>query len=327
MSQKVEINAENAAHTIPPDGREAPGAQKNAPVEYFNRHTGRVEREQIYGEAPLRWAYETPAGRAAVWLLARRAFFSRWFGWRMRRPASVARIAPFIADFGLDPAEFAEAPENFRSFDDFFSRKLVPRARPVDDAPGVAVFPADGRHLGFQNISAATGVYAKGQRFSLAEFLGDTALAGRYQGGALVCSRLCPVDYHRFHFPVDAIPAAPRDIKGWLYSVNPVALRRNIARLWENKRAVVTLDAGGRAGVVTLVIVGATNVGSWRYTHTPGVPVRKGGEAGYFRFGGSFVATLFEPGRVRLADDLLRETASGRELYAHVGTSLGELMP
>jgi phosphatidylserine decarboxylase len=293
----------------------------NKPVVYFNRHTGSMETEQIYGEKPLRWVYETILGRAALALLVRRAFFSRYFGWRMRRPASRERIAPFIQQYGLDPAEFADAPECFLSFDDFFSRKLKPTARPLEGGENTAIFPADGRHLGFQDISSVSSIYVKGQTFDLPTLLGSET-AGKYQRGSIVCSRLCPVDYHRFHFPVAGTPGNPRQLNGSLYSVNPVALRRNIAYLWENKRQWITFDAGPW-GEVTLVIIGATNVGSMTFTHAAGTPAPKGQEAGFFSFGGSFVATLFEAGKIRLADDLLEVTAKGHELYARMGSTMG----
>jgi phosphatidylserine decarboxylase len=293
------------------------------PVVFFNRHTNREETEQIYGEKPLRWVYETLPGRAALRLLVRRAAFSRWFGWRMRRPGSRARILPFIKHYSLDPEEFVKETNAFRSFDDFFSRELKATARPVTGGEAVAAFPADGRHLGFQDVSQVQAIYAKGQVFDLGAFLGDAALAERYRRGALVCSRLCPVDYHRFHFPVAGTPVGAQWINGWLYSVNPIALRKNVRYLWENKRAVVAFDAGVW-GQVLLVVVGATNVGSTTFTYRPGAAVEKGAEAGFFSFGGSFVATLFEPGKIRLAEDLQRETTAGRELYARMGTLLGE---
>ncbi|MDR3229757.1 MAG: phosphatidylserine decarboxylase [Puniceicoccales bacterium] len=296
---------------------------KSEPVVFFNRHTGGVETEKIYGEKPMRWVYETAAGRLALLPLVRRAFFSRWFGRRMRRPESRAKIAPFIRDFALDPAEFADAPDSFASFDEFFSRRLKPSARPLAPDDTTATLPADGRHLGFQDVAQTAAVYAKGQRFDLPALLGDVALAERYQHGTLVCSRLCPTDYHRFHFPIAGTPAAPRLVNGWLYSVNPIALRRNLALLWENKRQIVALDAGV-FGTVLLIVIGATNVGSTTFTYRAGAAVAKGAEAGFFSFGGSFVATLFEPEKIRLAPDLLRETANGRELYAKMGTPLGE---
>jgi len=116
-------------------------------VEFFNRETGKTETEAIYGEGALRWVYETLLGRVALAVLIRRAFFSKIYGVLMSRPRSRAKIAPFIAQYGIDPAEFAEPVESFGSFNDFFSRKLKASARPIADS--AAVLPADGRHLAF----------------------------------------------------------------------------------------------------------------------------------------------------------------------------------
>lgn len=290
-------------------------------VEFFNRETGRTETEAIYGEGALRWVYETLLGKAALAVLIRRAFFSKIFGALMSRPSSRAKIAPFIAQYGLDPAEFADPVESFGSFNDFFSRKLKPSARPIADS--AAVLPADGRHLAFPCADAGEmTIYAKGQAFDLEKLLGDAALARRYHGGAILCSRLCPTDYHRFHFPVAGTPSAPRVVNGELFSVNPIALSGRIAYLWENKREIVEIDSP-EFGKVAQVIIGATNVGTIRTTFTPGKFHEKGAELGYFRFGGSFVATLFEPGRIALAEDLVRNSADGRETYAKMGTPLG----
>jgi phosphatidylserine decarboxylase len=233
-------------------------------------------------------------------------------------------VGEFVREFGLDAGEFERGVGEFVSFDDFFSRKLRPGARLVEGGGDVAVFPADGRHLGFEDVSRVGGIYAKGQVFDLGALLGDGELAERYRRGAVVCSRLCPVDYHRFHFPVGGRPAGRRLLNGWLYSVSPVALRRNVAWLWENKRCCVSVDAGAW-GVVTVVVIGATNVGSMTFTFREGEVVEKGAEMGFFGFGGSFMVTLFEPGRIALAGDLVRESAAGRELYVRMGGELGRL--
>jgi len=137
-----------------------------------------------------------------------------------------------------------------------------------------------------------------------------------------VLSRLCPVDYHRFHFPANGTPGTPRLINGSLWSVNPIALRRNLAYLWENKRMVTILETP-RFGRVVLMEIGATNVGSINQTYSPGQPVQRGDEKGFFAFGGSATATIFEPGRVKLAEDLVEQTSLGRELYARMGTKMG----
>ena len=292
-------------------------------VQYFNRYTQRVETEEVYGEGFLRFTYGNPLGRLALHALVKRSAFSRWYGWRMDRTRSRVKVAPFIAHYGVNTGEFADAPESYRTFNEFFFRKLKPEARPIDARENVAVFPADGRHLGFQDMSKMDGIFVKGQVFDLRTLIGNDALAEIFREGTMVLSRLCPVDYHRFHFPVAGVAGAPRLINGPLYSVNPLALRRNIHIFTENKRAVTAIESE-RFGTVLMFEVGATCVGNWDYTFTPGAHVAKGEEKGFFKFGGSSTITLFERGCVRLAEDLLEQSARRMELYARMGDRMGE---
>jgi len=297
----------------------------NEPIRFYNRYSGEVETEDVYGEGFLRWAYGTVPGRAAVSTFVKRPFFSKWYGWRMTRPASRARVIPFIESYGLDGSEFAKEPEDFKSFNDFFYRRLKPEARPVTPGDDVVVFPADGRHFAISDTRKVDLVFVKGQRFDLtALFGGDRALAERFLGGALVFSRLCPVDYHRFHFPVAGEASAPRLLNGFLYSVSPIALRRRLAYLWENKR-VLTLVESGRFGTVATLEVGATCVGSINYTSVLPGSVGKADEKGYFAFGGSATLTLFEPGKVALSRDLVDYSAQGLEVYAKMGDKMATL--
>lgn len=292
------------------------------PIKYYNRHTRRLETEQVYGEGFLRWIYGNPLGKAALHTLVKRRAFSAWYGRRMSTAASAKKIAPFIAQYALDPDEFADAPDAFSSFNEFFFRRLKPEARPISDDPASVVFPADGRHLGFQSAADIDAVFVKGQRFDLAGLLGNAELAARYARGPLVLSRLCPVDYHRFHFPIAGTPGEPHVVPGPLFSVSPVALRAKLEYLWTNKRAITLLDAG-LFGTVAIIEIGATCVGSIRQTYTPAKPVKKGDEKGFFAFGGSSTITLFEPDRVHLAQDLLEHSDRHTELYARVGTLMG----
>jgi phosphatidylserine decarboxylase len=292
------------------------------PIRYYHRDKRCVETEQVFGEGWLRFAYENPAGRFLVWLLARRALFSHWYGHRMNQRASALRVLPFIARYDLDVDEFARSPFDYKTFNEFFYRALKPEARPIASGERAAVFPADGRHLAFQDFDSAAGVYAKGARFSLAELFGDAALAERFAGGALVISRLCPVDYHRFHFPVGGTPGEARLVDGWLYSVSPIALRRHLRYLVENKR-VVTLLESATFGTVAMVEIGATNVGSIIQSFVPGRAVQKGEEKGMFAFGGSCVVTVWLHGRLRIDADVLAQSADQRETYARMGDRLG----
>lgn len=313
------------------------------PIRYFDRYTRSLQTEQIYGEKWLRFAYENPAGKFFLWLVARRAFFSRWYGWRMSMGAlrdsdsraiqllrmifgggdSSARILPFITKYNLDVDEFAKSAFDYKTFNEFFYRALKPTARPIAAGARVAVFPADGRHLAMPNVDTAKGFYVKGMKFSLVELLGDEALVRKFAGGAMVISRLCPVDYHRFHFPVAGVPNEAQLINGWLYSVSPVALRRNVRYLVENKREL-TLTESPEFGTVATLEVGATNVGTIKQSYVPGRAVAKGDEKGFFAFGGSCVITLFQRGRIRFDADLVSSSEEQIELYAKMGDRMGE---
>ena len=299
------------------------------PIQLWHRARKAVETEQIYGERWLRFAYDNPIGRFAVWLLVRRAVFSHYYGWRMNRPFSVTKVLPFIVAYNLDVDEFAKSALAYNTFNEFFYRTLKPGARPVTPGEAVAVVPADGRHLVFPDLDAADGFYVKGAKFTLAELLGEAALpreqqvlASAFAGGAMLISRLAPVDCHRFHFPIGGRAGEPQLIRGWLYSVHPIALRRNLRYLVENRR-MVTLVESAEFGTVAMIEIGATAVGRIRQTFIPGRIVAKGEEKGLFAFGGSCVMTLFARGRIRFDSDLVEQSAAHRETYARMGERLG----
>ena len=297
------------------------------PIEFYNRYTKKIEEEQVYGEAFLRWAYENPLGKLTTELVIKRAFFSRWYGWRMNQKASKKKIDPFIKQFGVNENDFLEKKSNYASFNDFFYRKLKKEARPIHEGENSIIFPADGRHLGFQNVDECKGVFVKGQHFDLKGLLESNSLGEHFKGGSLILSRLCPVDYHRYHFPcsgkVISQAFLPIAGSGVLYSVNPVALAQDLSIFWKNKR-LLTLLKTENFGKVAILEIGATCVGSIVSSVENGDSVEKGSEKGYFRFGGSSVITLFEAGRIELDKDLIENSIQNRELYAWMGDRMGE---
>lgn len=300
------------------------------PIQFHHRYKNCIETEAVFGERWLRFAYENPVGRFFVWALAKRKLFSLYYGWRMNRFYSSYKVLPFIIKYDLDVDEFAKKAYDYGTFNEFFSRALRKGARPIAEGETVAVFPADGRHLVFPNVDQAGGFYVKGATFSLVELFGEQdlppekrVLSTKYSGGAMVISRLCPVDYHRFHFPCAGVPGEPRLINGALYSVSPIALRRNIEYLVQNKRKLTELETKA-FGSVACFEVGATNVGTIVHTFVPGRLAKKGEEKGVFKFGGSCVITLFQAGRIRFDPDLVEHSRDNLETYARMGDRMGE---
>lgn len=291
-------------------------------IQYIERTTGEKRVEKVYGHKALSFLYGDGFWEKLIasWLLpllARFPLFSQLYGLWQKRSASRANIAPFIAAYGIDASEFLEA--EFCSFNDFFIRKLKPEKRPIEAAPRVLAAPADGRYLVYPTFERFT---AKGQEFSLSEFLQNQADSHRYREGSIAIVRLCPSDYHRFHFPCDGVPSIARLINGPLYSVNPIALCKRPSILTENKR-MVTEFMTEQFGQILYVEIGATAVGTIQQTFTPQKKVFKGAEKGYFEFGGSCIVLLFEKGRIVFDADLVRNTEQGLETRLNYGFSLG----
>ena len=293
------------------------------PITFHHRELDQQQTEQVYGERFLKWAYGNPIGAIALHSFVKRPFFSKWYGQRMNAVKTKAKVLPFIEEYSMDSSEFAEAPESYANFNEFFYRTLKPSARPIHNAD--VVFPADGRHLGFQNASDIQGVFLKGQQWNLAELLGDKDLAEQYKDGALVLSRLCPVDYHRFHFPCSGLAESTQLLNGPLYSVSPIALRQKLSYLWQNKRTLTKVKTE-KLGTVLLLEIGATCVGSIHQTFQSDTQMEKGAEKGYFAFGGSSTITIFEPNKVALAKDLLKNSSEQRELYAKMGDHMAQAL-
>jgi phosphatidylserine decarboxylase len=162
----------------------------------------------------------------------------------------------------------------------------------------------------------------KGKKFDLATLLQDEELAAQYEEGSMVIARLCPMDYHRYHFPCDCYAGKTELINGWLYSVNPVAIKKNIDIFAENKRTLCELDSE-KFGKVLFLEIGATCVGAIHQTYTPETQCAKGDEKGYFSFGGSSLILLFPPNSIQFDQDLLDATAAQIEVKCLVGQPMG----
>ena len=296
------------------------------PITYIDRQSGRQETEAVYGESVIRLLYGDSFfarifGKPLMYLLSGIPLFSRIYGAVQRLPFTKKKIKPFIRNFQIDATEFLEPVENFHSFNDFFIRKLKKEARPITEGNNGAVIPADGRYRFYPNIALSEGFLVKGEKFDLLELLQDKDLAAAYAGGTMVIARLCPSDYHRYHFPCEGTPGETRRINGWLYSVNPAALKKNIHIFTQNKRGICQISSP-HFGKVLYVEIGATAVGSMHQTYVPFQPVQKGDEKGYFSFGASSLILLFAHGSIQLDRDLLSH--SGKEIKCLMGQSMGK---
>jgi phosphatidylserine decarboxylase len=210
-----------------------------SPIRYIDRQSGEIKTEKVAGEKWLVWLYNNPIGELSLHTLVKRKFMTSWYAGMMDSPSSVDKIGPFVKDYDVDLS--IARKQEFSSFNDFFTRKLKPEFRPVDNDSNDIVSPADGKVLAYKNISKQDFI-VKGYRFNVREFLNNEDLAEKYENGSLMLFRLCPVDYHRFHFPVTGNISCRTAVDGDYYSVNPIAIKKIVEVFCENKREYVTIS-------------------------------------------------------------------------------------
>ncbi|MEN8151455.1 MAG: phosphatidylserine decarboxylase, partial [Planctomycetota bacterium] len=273
-------------------------------IEFYDRRTGEVRTEQVLGDAFIKWAYRTLSGRLVGPLAFGTSIPSRVLGWWFDRRWSRRRIAKTIADLSIDASEFARAPEEFRSFNDFFTRELTDGARPFPDDPKLLPSPADGRLLVYPAADGGTPVPVKGVEGPLGDLF-DRPI-DEFDGGSAAVVRLCPADYHRYHFPCDGTVVETRAIRGRYDSVNPIALAARPRVFARNKREITLIDTDA-FGRMAFVEVGAFGVAGIHRTWS-GPDVTRGREKGYFDFGGSTIVLLFRAGAVTFDADLLEQS-------------------
>jgi len=112
-------------------------------------------------------------------------------------------------------------------------------------------------------------------------------------------------------------------INGYYYSVSPYAIKDNFKIFCDNKREITTLETENYGDVI-ISEIGATMVGGIEQTYIPNRDVKKGEEKGYFTFGGSSVLLLFEPGKIKIDNDILENTKKGYETKVSMGEKIGE---
>ena len=261
--------------------------------------------------------------RRSMWRIVPKRAVSDAIGWGVSLGIPTAlrtvMLSRFANIYGIDVSEAEKPLTEYEGFDEFFTRKLRPGARPIDDAPGRIVSPADGTVVECGLATAGKLIQAKGSDFDLATLLDDAEAAARLQGGAYLITYLSPKDYHRVHSPVGGRVVGWRHVPGTLFSVGAASIRREPGLFVRNERFITLIEMDG-GGLVAVVMVAAVGVGHVTVSYDPEVathrpeffraarrhrqydepkPIKRGDELGIFHLGSTTIA-VFEPGRVVL---------------------------
>lgn len=298
---------------------------KSTQIEVMQRSTGEKFTEKIYGEDAMKIFYGSPSVTKLTSKLLTNKMLSSIYGAYNDSGLSKHKIEEFVHTMGIDIAECEKDLTAYQSFNDFFSRKLNFRARPICRKAGTIISPSDGRLTVIPKLNENTLSYIKWAPVHLIDlFHNSLSLVERYKNGSCAILRLCPADYHRFHFPVSGKIGLTKTVPGLLHSVNPYALQQNIPVFCLNKRTISELDSN-EAGKVLLMEVGAMFVGTIVQTYRPTMTVEKGEEKGFFKFGGSTCIMFFEKDAIHFDEDLVKYSEFGLETYVKMGEQIASV--
>lgn len=290
----------------------------------YNRETQEIESECIYKQSVLNLLYGNWMGLCLSRLFLKRAWFTRFLARKERTANSAAKICSFIQNNRINVNEILEPLESFKSFNEFFIRKLKPESRPIDFTPKHLISPADARLLCYR-IQKDAVFPIKARSFTVETLLKNKPLAENYQNGICCVFRLAPADYHRFCFIDDGQQSPVVTIPGYYHSVNQLVLRRLVPVFTENYREYCILNTK-HFGQVVHMDVGALAVGRIVQRFREGGEVRKGAEKGYFEFGCSTIVQLFKEDTVEIDNDIIRYSNQDIETLVKYGSAIGKAL-
>lgn len=268
----------------------------------------------------LGFLYHSALGRLILKLLTR-PFISKAAGAFMDSRISVPFIRPFIKKNNIDLSDYEI--EKWRSFNEFFTRKVKSGARVFVSDPNALPSPCDGL-LSVYSISEELRFSVKNSVYSVSSLLENSEIAKDYLGGSCLVFRLTPTHYHRYAYPDSGLKGENIHINGILHTVQPIAVE-SVPVYTRNSREYTVLKTDNFGNIV-FVEVGAMMVGRIVNLHSSHT-FSRGEEKGRFEFGGSTIIMLIKPDTVQILPEIKAASANGIEFPIKAGEVIGTRCP
>lgn len=273
-------------------------------------------KEKNIQDRAIQFLYETLPGRCVLKILVHPCI-SKMVGSFMDTRCSTFLIKPFIKSNGIHMPDYEK--KVYKSYNEFFTRKIRRGKRPIDMRPECLISPCDGAALVLP-LKDNCVFHVKRSEYTVGRLLRDKKLAKKYEGGTAVILRLAVHDYHRYCYVDDGVLSSYRRIPGVLHTVMPLA--NDYYEVYhENTREYCTLHSEN-FGEILVMEVGALCVGRIVNEKNKGI-VKRGEEKGRFEFGGSTVILLFEKNTVTWKKELLQNSFEGKETAVKMGEVMG----
>lgn len=284
-------------------------------MKYADRSGNRWE-ENCFQDRFLKSLYESAPGRMLVKVLVCPAV-SRVGGRLLGSRLSCILIPGFVRKHKIDLTKYEK--QSFDSYNDFFTRKLKDKERPVDWEESSLISPCDGK-LSVYPITKKGRFMIKHTSYTVTQLLGNRKLAKRFEEGYAMVFRLTVDDHHRYCYMDDGVKSSNYRIPGILHTVNPIA--NDLEPIYKENTREYCLLHTKNFGTLLVMEVGALMVGKIHNYHGA-CTVKRGQEKGRFEFGGSTIVVLTEPGKVAIDRDIMKNSRRAYETLVKMGEAVG----
>ena len=276
---------------------------------------GHIVKELEGQNQLLKKLYSTSAGRCALKILVS-PFVTHLGGLYMSSPLSKTSISSFIKNNDIDMSQYEE--KKYKSYNDFFTRRIKDGKRPFDVSKDVLMAPADSK-LTYYPIHDDTILEIKDTKYQLKDLLQDETLAKEYDGGMCLVFRLAVDDYHHYSYVDDGQIVSHKKIKGIFHTVNPIA--NDYYPIYKmNSREYTVIDSNNFGRMIQMEVGAMMGGKIVNYKHTIAT---KGEEKGYFEFGGSTVVLILKKDTVKIDDDIIKNSSENVETRVLLGQTRG----
>ncbi len=295
-----------------------------------------IDKAPVYDEtdlvgfpinAILNWTMGVPAGFAAFRIEKVNSIIKKIldeYGSFLDSPASLSvlndsptgwKSKAAMEKLNMDQYQYDPNDEHwgFKSWNDFFTRKLKHGVRPIAEPNNnkVIVSACDSNVYNIQhNVKKVDWFWVKSQPYSLNDMLNnDESAVDQFVGGDVYQAFLSALKYHRWHSPVTGTIKRAYIKQGTYYSgtesqgMDPGSPNFSQGYITHvATRAIIYIEADDpQIGLMIVMPVGMAEVSSCVLLDKikPGYRIRKGEELGYFQYGGSTYCLIFRPGVIK----------------------------
>ena len=283
---------------------------------YYSRQRNSKENIITESNKALNFFYGNFLGRLLLRIIITKPI-SNLIALYMNSGISKYKIKNFVNKNNINTFEYEY--KNYKSYNDFFTRKVIPYKRPINARSDILISPCDGKVLAYK-ISKELTLNIKDSYYSI-DTLVDSNIMEEYKDGYALVFRLSTDNYHRYCYIDSGNKTENYKIKGVFHTVQPISLN-NYNFFKTNSREYTILNTK-HFGKVIHVEVGALGVGRIKNNHEI-YSFKKGEEKGYFEFGGSTIVLLIKKGVVNIDNDIVENSKENIETIVKYGERIGK---